>query len=113
MTNLKLYNGRIPACGVFCGGCPTYTRNKKPCPGAEINFKRCEKCKTFHLCCKEREIIHCYQCDDFPCKKFKDFSKRWEKYGQSFLDNQAFIRKNGEKAFLDFFNAKVKANKNE
>lgn len=27
---MKSYNGRIPACGVFCGGCPAYTREKKP-----------------------------------------------------------------------------------
>lgn len=34
---MKLYKGRIPACGVFCGGCPTYTRKKNPCLGAELN----------------------------------------------------------------------------
>lgn len=27
---MKSYNGRIPACGVFCGGCPIYTREKVP-----------------------------------------------------------------------------------
>lgn len=26
---MKSYNGRIPACGVFCGGRPIYTREKK------------------------------------------------------------------------------------
>ena len=31
---MKIYNGRVPACGVFCGGCPTYTRQKNPCLGA-------------------------------------------------------------------------------
>lgn len=25
---LKEYRGRVPACGCFCGGCPTYTRDK-------------------------------------------------------------------------------------
>ena len=34
---MKSYNGRIPACGVFCGGCPIYTREKSPCKGAEQN----------------------------------------------------------------------------
>ena len=47
INTVKLYHGRIPACGVFCGGCPTYTRENKPCPGAEINEVRCAKCKTF------------------------------------------------------------------
>ncbi|HAF29471.1 MAG TPA: hypothetical protein DCG75_10530 [Bacteroidales bacterium] len=113
MTNLKIYHGRVPACGVFCGGCPTFTREKNPCPGAEINHERCEKCKTFHLCCKEKGISHCYQCDDFPCKKFKAFSKRWEKYGQNFIENQSFIKENGYKAFLDLYNSKAISTKNE
>ena len=53
---MKIYNGRVPACGVFCGGCPTYTRQKNPCLGAQLNSARCEKCKTFHLCCLEKRI---------------------------------------------------------
>lgn len=28
INKLKLYKGRIPACGVLCGGCPVYTREK-------------------------------------------------------------------------------------
>src|SRR5659263_789365 len=79
MSNFKSYHGRVPACGVFCGGCPTYTRERKPCPGADINIKRCEGCTTFHLCCKEKGITHCYECGDFPCRRFKSFSKRWLK----------------------------------
>ena len=31
----------------ICGGCPTYTRQKKTCLGAQLNSARCEKCKTF------------------------------------------------------------------
>jgi hypothetical protein len=54
MIILKEYKGRVPACGVFCGGCPTYIRQKKLCPGAEINYERSEKSKTFHLYCKEK-----------------------------------------------------------
>ena len=42
ITKVKPYNGRIPACGVFCGGCPTYTREKRSCKGAELNSSRCE-----------------------------------------------------------------------
>jgi len=105
---LKPYNGRVPACGVFCGGCPTYTRDKKPCPGAEINIERCKKCNTFHLCCEEREISHCYQCDDFPCAKFKRFSKRWLKYGQNFIENQKLIQEVGVDQFLTHYNSRIK-----
>ena len=104
---LKKYNGRVPACGCFCGGCPIYTRDKKPCPGAEINSKRCESCKTFHLCCKEKGITYCYQCDEFPCKKFKGFSMRWKKYGQNFIENQNILKSKGQKKFLEYYNSKV------
>lgn len=29
LSVIKPYHGRIPACGVFCGGCPSYTRDEK------------------------------------------------------------------------------------
>ena len=104
---LKLYDGRVPACGCFCGGCPTYTRDRNPCPGAAINIKRCEGCKKFHLCCKERGITHCYQCDEFPCRGLKTFTKSWLKYGQNFIENQIYIRDNGESGFLKHYNSKI------
>jgi hypothetical protein len=107
MNPLKPYKGRVPACGVFCGGCPTFTRDKKPCPGAEINIERCQKCKTFHLCCEKRKISHCHQCSDFPCVKFKRFSKSWLKYGQNFIDNQKLIKETGIDQFLNHYNSKV------
>jgi Protein of unknown function (DUF3795) len=107
MSNLKSYHGRVPACGVFCGGCPTYTRERKPCPGADINIKRCEGCTTFHLCCKEKGITHCYECSDFPCRRFKSFSKRWLKNGQDFIENQKMLKEVGADQFLKYYNSKV------
>lgn len=100
-----VYNGRIPACGVFCGGCPNYTRIKKPCKGAAYS-DRCGRCKTFHLCCKEKGITHCFQCRVFPCSKFKSFAKRWLKYGQDFLENQRSLAL-GCDIFLDKYNRMI------
>lgn len=100
-----VYTGRIPACGVFCGGCPNYTRIKKPCRGAEYS-DRCERCKTFHLCCKERCITHCFQCHIFPCSKFRSFSKRWLKYGQDFIENQHLLAL-GTEIFLEKYNRMI------
>jgi hypothetical protein len=108
MSDLKPYYGRIPACGVFCGGCPTYTRERKPCPGADKNLKRCEGCKAFHLCCKEKGILHFYECDEFPCKRFRNFSKRWLKYGQNFIENQNLLKEIGMDRFLNHYNSKIK-----
>jgi hypothetical protein len=104
---MKRYMGRVPACGVFCGGCPIYTREQNPCPGADINIQRCEKCKTFHLCCREKEITYCFECRVFPCPKFKNFAKRWLKYGQNFIDNQKLLKEIGEVEFLKYFNKEL------
>lgn len=106
IVKFKYYWGRIPACGVFCGGCPLYTKEKKPCLGAEINIKRCEECKTFHLCCKERDIENCFQCDIFPCYKFKRFTNNWLKYGQNLIENQYLLKRVGSHEFLDIYNSK-------
>jgi len=107
MADLKFYNSRIPACGVFCGGCPNYKRERNPCPGAEENIKRCQGCKSFHLCCKEKGITHCYQCDKFPCSRFRDFSKRWLKYGQYLIENQQLLKDSNCEKFLNHFNSMI------
>lgn len=107
LAKVKPYDGRIPACGVFCGGCPVYTRERRPCKGAELNSSRCEKCKTFHLCCLEKGITHCFQCSSYPCTKFKRFAKRWLKYGQNFIVNQRLLKDMGEVGFLRYYNDKV------
>jgi ketosteroid isomerase-like protein len=104
---MKHYSDRIPACGVFCGGCPIYTREKNPCPGAGVNIRRCEKCRTFHLCCKKRGITHCYECTTFPCSKFKSFAGRWKKYGQDFVENQKLLKSIGEEKFRERYNAQA------
>ncbi|WP_424358262.1 DUF3795 domain-containing protein [Methanocella sp. MCL-LM] len=106
VEQLKHYDGVIPSCGVFCGGCPVYVRDRKPCPGASL-ADRCGRCKTFHLCCAERGITHCYQCETLPCRKFKDFAKRWEKYGQKLIENQILMKSVGPESFLDLWNEKL------
>lgn len=106
MQIIKEYHGRIPACGCFCGGCPVYTREKNACPGCS-NTDRCNKCKSYHLCCKEKGLTHCYQCTDYPCTRLKGFSKRWLKHGQDFLANQQLLKDVGVDKFLEYWNSKV------
>ena len=101
---MKHYYGKIPSCGIFCGGCPIYTREKNPCRGAEINVARCEKC-NYQLCCINKGIEHCYECDAFPCGKLKSFSKRWKKYGQNIIENQNILKESGKEHFLNNFNS--------
>lgn len=105
MSYLKKYNGRIPACGIFCGGCPNYIRTKRCCKGAEHNIERCNRCKSFHLCCKDREIEYCYQCSSFPCARFKRFRQNWLKYGQDMIENQKLLKDTDTYTFLLVFNS--------
>jgi len=97
----------VPACGVFCGTCPLFLRDRKPCLGAEKNLKRCESCKTFHQCCEQKGISHCYECNIFPCYNFKKFSRSWQKNGQNFIENQQLLKRVGEIEFLEIFNTKI------
>ncbi len=105
MAIAKRYTGRVPACGVFCGACPVYTRDRKPCPGAEINVERCEGCKSFHLCCRARGVDHCCDCPAFPCRRFRDFARSWMKYGQDLVENQRLLRLLGSEGFLEHYNS--------
>lgn len=101
---LKSYNGAVPPCGVFCGGCPTYLKEKKPCPGAEIS-RRCETkgCRYF-LCCAEKKVDFCHQCAQYPCQRYKVFARNWKKYGQDFLENQKLLKELGADGFLQHWN---------
>ena len=106
---IKVYNGYIPPCGIFCGGCPRYKSGaKNSCNGAG---EHCvvRRCKGIFVCCVEKKGLRfCHECSTFPCARFKKFALSWEQYGQDLVENQGKIKDCGEKEFLDFFNGKSK-----
>jgi len=110
---LKPYLGTVPPCGVFCGGCPTFTREKNPCPGAEIS----QRCKNigcgYFICCAEKNIDFCHGCDQYPCRRFKTFARNWQKYGQDFLENQLLLKEKGTDCFLQYWNEKAHERENK
>ena len=94
------YIGFVPPCGIYCGGCPNYVRNKNRCEGAETGCKT-RKCKRIYVCCIEKKGLNfCYQCKTFPCSKFKSFATTWLKYGQDLIENQEIIKEKGTVEFL-------------
>ena len=104
---MKSYNGTIPPCGIFCGGCPNYIRDKKTCLGAQEHCKN-RKCKGIYVCCKEKKgLNYCYECKSFPCSRFKKFAESWLKLGQDLILNQQQLKELGEKKWLDMKNKKV------
>ena len=82
-------------CGVYCGACTTYRAYndndqalvewevKMGMPSDEIYCRGCysdlvnEWCANcdFRKCAKEKGVVYCFECKDFPCKKLIDFSK--------------------------------------
>lgn len=95
------YKGFIPPCGIYCGQCPNYLREKNRCQGAEEHCKK-RMCKTIYICCKEkRNHNFCYECNIFPCNRIKKFSQSWTKLGQDLIVNQQQLKELGEAKWLE------------
>jgi hypothetical protein len=107
MNDKKLTKSKLIAvCGMNCGICMAYLREKNKCPGcrgSDVNkFKsvincRIKNCKEL----KENNYKFCYFCKKYPCERIKHIDKRYQtKYNMSMIDNFKFIEQNGMVKFL-------------
>ena len=97
----------IAACGMNCGICLAYLRERNQCPGCRDNgpgrlahFTTCiiRNCETV----KESPSGFCYECPRLPCRRLKALDKRYRtKYGMSMLQNLEHIRVHGVSAFVE------------
>lgn len=66
----------IAACGLYCGSCGKYRKDK--CPGCKDNEKA-SWCKI-RLCCIEKGINNCSLCEEYinpkDCNKYNNFMAR-------------------------------------
>ena len=66
------------ACGLNCGLCPRYhTNGASKCPGCgggDFIAKR-PSCGVLS-CCRRRMIEYCYECEEYPCKKYDNADAR-------------------------------------
>jgi putative acetyltransferase len=85
---LKEYHGAVPPCGIFCGGCPVYVRERKPCAGAQASRRGEAKEYRFYFCATQKGVQFCHQCNEYPCPRFTRFARNRIKYGQDFFANQ-------------------------
>src|SRR5512146_1334521 len=96
----------IAACGMNCGICMAYLRDKKKCPGCGGTVigkpVYCIGCQI-----KNREFLQnvkpgfCFQCDRFPCARLKHLDKRYRtRYGMSMIENLENIRELGIRKFV-------------
>lgn len=96
----------IAPCGMNCGICMAYLREKDRCKGCmipdankKISVVRCriKNCPEI----KKDKLKFCFQCDDFPCARIKHLDKRYRtKYNMSMIENLENIRKSGIMKFV-------------
>lgn len=85
----------IAPCGMNCELCHSFQDKKKLCPGCRNRRTNC----IIWNC--DKKITYCFECSKFPCKRLKQLDLRYKtKYSMSMLENLAFIKEQGETAFL-------------
>jgi len=97
----------IAPCGMNCGICMAYLREKRRCPGCRGDdtnksascikciIKNCEVIKT-------NKSGFCFECEEYPCKRLRQLDKRYRtKYIMSMIDNLECIKGIGLIAFVD------------
>lgn len=102
----------IAPCGMNCGLCRAYLRDKKKCPGCNgIDVGKpasCIKCQIRNCAnIQASESKFCYDCNKFPCTRMKQLDKRYRiNYAMSMIENLAQIKNLGMDEFI--MNEKIK-----
>ncbi len=97
----------IAPCGMNCGVCMAYLRERNKCPGCRgddtnktVTRLRCKikTCEVF----EDENIEFCFECGDFPCDNLKHLDKRYRtKYHMSMIENLENIKNSGLEKFLE------------
>jgi hypothetical protein len=95
----------IAPCGMNCGICHAYLREKNVCLGCRgpdaHKPNQCVQCSIVN--CKYLSATksgYCYECEKIPCQRLKQLDKRYQaKYGMSMLENLARIKLSGLEEF--------------
>lgn len=59
----KLFNADIRPAAINCDGCLSESKRL---------FAHCFECEI-RKCCREKKVLNCALCPDFPCRKISDF----------------------------------------
>ncbi|MGE4434015.1 MAG: DUF3795 domain-containing protein [Bacteroidales bacterium] len=102
-----IYQGLIAPCGMNCGLCIAYLREKKPCGGClkKEDAHKPTACKTCVITrcdfLSETASGFCYDCVRYPCVRLKNLDKRYRSnYKMSMIENLEFIKNHGLDLFL-------------
>jgi len=97
----------IAPCGMNCGICMAYLREKNTCPGCrKYNAKKPDtRSKCIIKNCielKKNNSKFCIKCEKLPCQRMKNLDKRYRtKYDMSMMENLKFIEEKGMESFLE------------
>jgi hypothetical protein len=107
----------IAPCGMNCGICMAYLRERNKCPGCRgpdinkpVTRVRCKikNCEVFQKGpVKKGPAKFCFSCENFPCKNLEHLDRRYRtRYTMSMIENLELIKKSGIRKF--FGNEKIK-----
>jgi ribosomal protein S27AE len=107
-TAIEFRKEMIAPCGMNCGSCLGFMRNKNHCPGCRTYDPSkpgyCRQCiiiRCTHLSGTDSKF--CYECPKYPCPRLKALDKRYRtKYNTGLLNNLAMIKEKGIESFLAF-----------
>ncbi len=96
----------IAPCGMNCGVCMAYLREKNKCPGCRGTDAgkpptragcRIKNCEVF----RKGAAKFCFECAAFPCDKLEHLDKRYRaKYAMSMIENLGDIKGSGLRNFF-------------
>jgi hypothetical protein len=105
-TTVGFEKNLIAPCGMNCGTCLAYLREKNRCCGCRNDDpskpKSCSACIIINCeLLAATESKFCYECGKFPCKRLKALDKRYRtRYHVSFIENLMSIKVTGIDAYL-------------
>ncbi len=98
-------NETAAICGLYCGTCSAY---KKECDGclSDRIAQECAICSEgFRECAIQHNILRCYECNEFPCIKLEQFSKKHVVNGVGHhthvIDNLLYMKEFGVEKWIN------------
>jgi hypothetical protein len=105
-SKLSIKASLIAPCGMNCGICIAYLREKNKCPGCKVNDInkpitragcRIKNCMNI----QNTKNKFCFECKKFPCAQINHLDKRYRtKYHMSMIENLENIKKFGIRKFV-------------
>lgn len=95
----------LAPCGINCMVCYRHLTTKRVCLGCLLDDQNkpehCRECKI-KKCASEKGIIHCFVCNDFPCKSIKNLEKSYiKRYKTSLVENSHSVKCDGIESFME------------